>query len=144
MLDQLHERYGCDPQEMLVDGNFAAKDAITDAADEHHCTVYAPLKDEEKQRKKGVDPHARKPGDSDAVAAWRQRMGTDAAKQVYQLRAQTAEWVNAICRNRGLRQMPVRGRSRCRNIALLHALTHNLFQALRLRATATAKAAAAT
>jgi len=144
MLDQLHERYGCDPQEALVDGGFATKDAITDAADEHHCTVYAPLKDEEKQRNKGVDPQARKPGDSEAVAAWRKRMGTDAAKEIYKLRAQTAEWVNAICRNRGLRQMPVRGRSRCRNIALLHALTHNLFQALRLRAAAAAKETAAT
>ena len=30
------------------------------------------------------------------------RMGTEVAKEIYRLRAQTAEWVNAQSRNRGL------------------------------------------
>jgi hypothetical protein len=37
-----------------------------------------------------IDPHRPKPGDSDAVAAWRIRMGTDDAKQIYTQRAATA------------------------------------------------------
>ena len=94
MLDQLKERYGRVPSEGLVDGGFATKQAIEYAA-EHGCTVYAPIKAEEKKRAAGEDPYAPKKGDSDAVATWRIRMGTEAAKLIYRLRAQTAEWVNA-------------------------------------------------
>jgi hypothetical protein len=132
MLDQLNDRYEELPNEALVDGGFATKGAIDQAA-ERGCTVYAPIRDEEKQRKQGKDPHARTKRDSDATAAWRERMGTEEAKQIYRLRAQTAEWVNAQCRNRGLWRMPVRGRPRCRMIALLFAITHNLVVAGKLR-----------
>ncbi len=135
MLDQFDERYERVPNEALVDGGFATKNAIDHAAD-RGCTVYAPVKDEEKQKGEGKDPHARKPWDSDATAAWRERMGTEEAKQIYRLRAQTAEWVNAQCRNRGLWRMPVRGQPRCRIIALLFAITHNLIVAARLRTAA--------
>ena len=48
------------------------------------------------------DPHQPLPDDSPAVAAWRVRMGTSAAKELYKDRAATAECVNAIARNRGL------------------------------------------
>jgi transposase len=139
MLDQLKERYEQVPDEALIDGGFATTSTIDQAA-ERGCTVYAPVKDEEKQRAEGKDPHARKTWDSDATAAWRNRMGTETAKSIYRLRAQTAEWVNAQCRNRGLRHMPVRGQPRCRIIALLFAITHNLFVAEKLRL-ATAKKA---
>jgi transposase len=132
MLDQLEERYDRLPDESLVDGGFASVDAIEDA-DDRGCVVYAPLKDEEKQRAAGKDPHARKKGDSDAVARWRRRMGTVPAKVIYRLRCQTAEWANAQCRNRGLWQMPVRGQPRCRNVALLFAIAHNLVVGRRLR-----------
>ncbi len=134
MLDQVAERCGRNPAEVLVDGGFATKDSITDATDNHACTIYAPLNSEQKQLDKGQDPYAPKRGDSPAVADWRQRMSTAAAKQTYRLRAQTAEWVNALCRNRGLQQMPVRGKSKCRIVALLYAITHNLMQAANLRA----------
>jgi transposase len=133
MLDQLEERYEQMPNEALVDGGFATKDAI-DQADQRGCTVYAPIRAEEKKRADGEDPYARKKGDSDAVAAWRSRMGTEAAKLIYRLRAQTAEWVNAQARNRGFWFMPVRGRERCRTVALLYAIAHNLVVGERLRA----------
>jgi|SRR5271154_4259960 len=133
MLDQLQERYDRLPDEALVDGGFASLAAI-DAASQAGCTVYAPLKEEEKQLNAGSDPYAKKKGDSDAVAAWRARMGTAAAKGIYKLRCQTAEWVNAMARNRGMQQMPVRGQSKCRTVAAIYAITHNLMQALKLRA----------
>ena len=60
-------------------------------------------------------------------------MGTDTAKAIYRLRSQTAEWVNALARNRGFHQMPVRGLARCRAVVVLYAITHNLMQALKLR-----------
>jgi transposase len=133
MLDQLEERYERVPPEALVDGGFATVDAI-EQADERGCTVYAPVKDEDKQRAAGKDPHAPKKGDSDAVGRWRSRMGTEAAKLIYRLRCQTAEWVNAQCRNRGLWHMPVRGLGRCRIVALMYAIAHNLVVGERLRA----------
>jgi transposase len=136
MLDQLEERYDRVPGEALTDGGFATVTAIEKAA-ARKCTVYAPLKDEEKQRESGQDPHARKKGDSDAVAEWRSRMGTEAAKLIYRLRGQTAELVNAQCRNRGLWHMPVRGRPRCRIVGLLYAIAHNLVVVERLRSAPT-------
>ncbi len=139
MLDQLEEHYDQTPEEALVDGGFASLETINQAA-ERGCTVYAPLKDEEKSLAKGKDPYAPKKGDSQAVAAWRARMGTLAAKLVYRLRCQTAEWVNALCRNRGLRQMPVRGQAKCRTIAALYAIAHNVVRAVTLRAKAAAMA----
>jgi transposase len=136
MLQQLKRRYGQTPREALVDGGFASLHAV-DAAAHAGCTIYAPLKDEEKQRQAGQDPYAAKKGDSEAVAQWRARMGTTVAKAIYRLRCQTAEWVNAMARNRGLWRMPVRGPSACQTIGVLYAITHNLLRTAQLRAEAT-------
>jgi transposase len=133
MLDQLEKRYERLPDEILVDGGFASLDAI-EATENRGCVVYAPVKNEENQRKAGQDPYARKKKDSDATAAWRKRMGEEASKVLYRLRSQTAEWVNALCRNRGFWQMPVRGRTRCRMVATLYAITHNLIHQGNVRA----------
>jgi transposase len=133
MLEQVQERTGRTPPEGLVDGGFAALEAI-EAAAKQGCTVYAPLKDEHKQLRAGKDPYAAKKGDSKAVAAWRARMGTAAAKAIYRLRCQTAEWVNAMCRNRGFQQMPVRGKVKCRIVATLYAIAHDLLRGVTLRA----------
>lgn len=137
MIDQLQQRCGQAPGEMLVDGGFASTAAIDDAA-ARGVIVYAPLKEEAKQLAAGKNPHVRKPGDSDAVAAWRARMGTELAKAVYRLRCQTAEWVNAQARNRGLQRMPVRGQTKCRAIAVLYAIAHNIVVAGRLQQARTA------
>ncbi len=132
MLDQLHKRYDKTPEEALVDGGFSNKDAVEQAA-ERGCLVYSPLKEEQKQLDAGKNPYAKKKGDTPAVAAWRERMGTAAAKVIYRLRAQTAEWVNAMARNRGFWQMPVRGQSKCRTVATIFAITHNLMQGAKLQ-----------
>jgi hypothetical protein len=79
------------------------------------------------------DPHAPLPGDSPAIAAWRERMGTEQAKDIYKQRASTAECVNAIARNRGLRQFTVRGLQKARSVLLWYALAHNLMRAAFLR-----------
>jgi hypothetical protein len=81
----------------------------------------------------------RKKGDSQAVAAWRERMGTAAAKLIYRLRCQTAEWVNALCRNRGFWHMPVRGQPKCRTVAVLYAIVHSIVWGEKLRAKAAAE-----
>jgi transposase len=135
MIDQLEERYGRIPDEMLADGGFTSLDSI-DSVEARGCAVYAPVKDAEKQERAGKDPYARKPKDTDATAAWRERMGEAASKVLYRLRGQTAEWVNALCRNRGFQQMPVRGAVRCRITATLFAVAHNLIQQGNVRAAA--------
>jgi hypothetical protein len=61
-------------------------------------------------------------------------MGEEASKVIYRLRSQTAEWVNAMCRNRGFQRMPVRGRTRCQIVATLYAITHNLIHQANVRA----------
>jgi Transposase DDE domain len=71
-------------------------------------------------RHRGGDPH-RKP-DAPGVAAWRERMGTDAAKVIYRLRTATVEWTNALARNRDLGQFRVRGLARVHSVLLWYAL----------------------
>lgn len=134
MLQQLEQRYGQTPREALVDGGFASHDDIERAAEKHHCQVFSPLKNEKQELAAGRDPYAPKRGDSEVIAQWRERMGTKEAKEIYRLRSPTAEWVNAQARNRNLWRMPVRGLAKCRIIAVLYALAHNLLQAVALRA----------
>jgi transposase len=132
MMDQVEERYGTIPPEYLVDGGFAQHDQIESVSvPEVGCTVYAPVP---KPKDPKVDRHAAKPGDSAAVAAWRERMGTDQAKEIYKERAATAECVNALARGRGLICVLVRGLAKVKAIALWYALAHNLLRAARLRA----------
>lgn len=142
MLDQLEENYDKSPQEALVDGGFAAHDDLEYAAEEHQCRVFAPIKNEQKELAAGRDPYLPKKGDSPAIAEWRERMGTAEGQEIYRLRPQVAEWVNAQARNRDLRQMPVRGLAKCKIVAVLYALAHNLWEAVKLRAAAAVAAAA--
>ena len=134
MVQQHQDRYGRTPEEFLADGGFAQLDAIEQvSAVAVGTTVYAPL---QKARKEGRDPYQPLPGDSEAIAAWRRRMGTAEAKEIYKQRAATAECVNAISRNRGLRQFLVRGLQKVRTVVLWFALAHNLMRAVALRAQA--------
>jgi len=117
-----------------VDGGYVKKDDFDRAVQpDLGCVVYAPVA---KPRSTMTDPFAPKAGDSDAVIAWRQRMATPEAKKIYMERAATAECVNALARNRGLRLLPVRGRLKVRAVALLYALVHNVMRAAALRAAA--------
>jgi len=63
-------------------------------------------------------------------------MGTPEAKQIYKERSSTVECVNAISRNRGLRQFLVRGLRKVRAVALWFAIAHNLMCVVALRAQA--------
>jgi len=134
MIEQHQERYGRKPKEALVDGGFAQLEVIEEVSSaDGGTTVYAPV---QKPRKEGRDPHQPLPGDSAAIAEWRQRMGTPAAKEIYKERAATAECVNAISRNRGLQQFLVRGLEKVRTVVLWFAIAHNLMRAVALRAKA--------
>jgi transposase len=132
MLNQIEERFGQKPREMLADGGFATVQAI-DEAERNGTKVYAPVKKEQKQLDEGKDPYARKKSDTDATAQWRLRMGTEEAKTIYKLRASTAEWVNAQVRNRGTYAVRVRGREKVLVIMLWQAIAHNFGRMQNLR-----------
>jgi transposase len=130
MVDQLLKSYGRAPTDILVDGGFPSNKAIDAVASPPNgCTVFAPV---QKPKDPSRDPHLPLPGDSPAVATWRRRMGTELAKAIYKLRAQTAECVNALARNRGLTRFLVRGLRKVRTIALWFALAHNVNRAVAL------------
>jgi transposase len=134
MAQQMQQRYGQTPTEVLADGGFAVHDDIEVLHQQYQAQVYAPVKDEEKKREKGEDPFTPRRGDSEGVKLWRQRMGTAEAKAIYKERAATAEWVNAGARNRGCYQVRVRGRLKVLAVALWQALAHNLLRAAPLLA----------
>ena len=137
MMDQIQRRYGKQPDEGLADGGFVKLSEIT-RLETAGITMYLPVMEQEQKRAKGIDPFARMKGDTEQVAAWRQRMGTTAAKTIYSQRASSAELTNAGCRNRGLTQFPVRGLAKVKAVALWHAIAHNFQRSLQLIASLSA------
>lgn len=123
MVEQVSARGGSAPDEWLVDGGYPAHGQLDAAAAQ--TTVYAPVP---KPKDDTADPHAPKATDSEAVAAWRVRMGSEQAKTIYKARAATAECVNALARNRGLTRLQVRGLAKAKNVVLLFALAHNVMR----------------
>jgi transposase len=136
MIDQLQERYGLTPSEILVDGGFAGLKDI-EKASESGTVIYAPVA---KPKDKTRDPYVPLATDSSAVAQWRQRMGTPEAKEIYKQRASTVECVNALARNRGLQRLLVRGQHKARAVFLWFAIAHNMMRSLSLNAELAAQA----
>lgn len=122
MVDEVERRTGKRPKEWLVDGGYASL-ADIQAAGEQGVKVLAPVP---QPKSADVDPHQPKHGDEAHVAAWRRRMGTKAAKDVYKLRAATSECTNADLRShRGLQRLPVRGMENTLTVGLWMAITYN-------------------
>lgn len=129
MLDQIEERYEVTPADVLVDGGFINLEGIARIED-RGCRIYGPVptpRDPER------DPHRPRPHDTPPVARWRKRMGRATAKEIYKLRASTSECVNAIARNRGLRQLTVRGRRKVRAVALWYVLVQSMMRGFALQ-----------
>jgi hypothetical protein len=124
MLEQVESRSGQVPEEWLMDGGYN-KHSTIETLSAKGLTVYTPVT---KPRGEPVrDPYQPLPSDSAKIAEWRQRMGSEEAKQIYQERASIIEWVNAQARSRhGLQQLPVRGLAKAKSIGLWIAVTHNL------------------
>ena len=129
MRKQVEQRTGTRPIEYLVDGGYAQHEAI-DEAQEEQVTLYAPVP---KPRKEGQDLHLPQKNDSEAVIAWRQRMGTVEAKELYKQRAATIETVNADAKtHRALDRFVVRGLPGVLGCALLFALSYDILRLIAL------------
>lgn len=127
-LDQVERRFGQRPKEALADGGFAKLDDIETVQEE--TTVYVPVMASKDATRGRHEPRAT---DSEAVAAWRQRMATEAARVIYKQRAATIELANAQARNHGLVRFVVRGRVKALAVATWHAVAHNLRRSFQLR-----------
>lgn len=113
------------PKEYLMDGVFVKLESIEKAAT---CgvKVFSPSQE---SRRKDIDATKPKKNDGPGVAAWRQRMGTERAQEIYKDRAATAERTNADLRTwRGLDSLPVRGIGKVLCVALWSAITFNLMR----------------
>jgi len=128
MAEQVLERYGRLPEKWLADAGYTYHRDI----ERLHGSVeiYAPPQ----RFSKTEDPCTPRPNDSEAIVSWKRRMASAAGQAMYRKRLPAAEGVNALARNRGLQQFPVRGRKRARSALLIYVLAHNMNRSWNLRA----------
>jgi len=122
MVKQVVKRTQQLPKKWLIDGGFVKLTAI-ETLDVLGVTVFGPVPE---PKDKSRDRYAPLPTDSDIIAQWRQRMGTEEGKATYKQRS-LVELPNAHARSRyGIQQVRVRGRRKVHCVALWVAITHNL------------------
>lgn len=125
MRQQVEERTGKKVEEQLMDGAYLRMRDIEDGHREK-VKLYVPPKPAIKPKNRGRELEI-KPGDSEAVREWKQRMASEEGKEIYKQRAATSETVNADLRTyRGLTQILVRGLDKSRCVALWCALAYNV------------------
>ena len=126
MLNEIERRTGRTPDQLLADGGYVNRASI-DEVTRRGAIVIAPVM-ASKNGRAATTPRA---GDSLAVALWRVRMGTDAAKAIYKQRGAIAEWVHADSRtHRTLTQLALRGTRKVHAWVLWAALAHNMLRAM--------------
>jgi IS5 family transposase len=96
---------------------------------------FVDLKDIQTLEERGIEVYAPPKETKKSVASkngweqgWRERMTTQAAKEVYKQRAATAEWANAQVSQHGVSQFRVRGVAKVTAVMLLVVLAHNLLR----------------
>ena len=136
MVDEIVERYGQTPQNLLVDTHYAtAEDIAALAAHPAGAVrVFAPPPSESDDVKpKTLARRAKKRAqEPESVKEWRSRMTTPEARAAYGVR-KFIERINGNLKNHGFGFVPVRGLIKAQAVALWHALAHNLVTVQRLR-----------
>jgi transposase len=131
--DEIRRRTQTTPDDYIVDGGFAGRDAVQALTNEGP-TVYAGLKKPKDDRN---DPHEPKPQDNAAYAALRKRMKSNEAKQIYAQRGALIETINAdLEEHRGLRAFRVRSLPKVTTVVLWAAIAYNVMRWISLTATA--------
>jgi transposase len=121
MLTQIEARTGALPKKLLADANHANHGCIRRCAELGvEAIIPVPARSQTPGSK----------GDHDApIAAWRERMSTDEAKESYRARASLCELPNAhLKQHQGLAQVLVRGVDKVTCVGILAALSANLLQ----------------
>ena len=122
---QVEKRTGGKVQEHLLDGGYVRYDDIEEA-EEQGVALFMTPKGARNPARRGQELHP-KPGDSEAVKAWKQRMQSEEGQRIYKQRGATSETLNADLRTyRGLGRLTVRGLAKIRCVVLWCALAYNL------------------
>lgn len=132
LLRRVQDEQGSLPEEVLADSGFVDAEDI-DHLEEAGVGVVMPPKNAKKELQAGKDPYAPKRRDQARVAAWRARMGTAAAQEVYRQRCGPAERVHAWMEQRQWRRFRLRGLVKACVEGLWQALAHNVSRLLVLR-----------
>jgi hypothetical protein len=125
MREQVEQRSGRAVEQHLLDGGYLRVQDI-EHAHEQGVELFVPPKPARQPPRRGRELEP-KPGDSEAVLAWKRRMASEEGKEIYRQRAATSETVNADLRSyRGLTQLTVRGLAKAKCVALWCALAYNV------------------
>jgi transposase len=125
MREQVEQRSGRKVEQHLLDGGYLRLTDI-EGAHEQGVEVFLPPKPARNPERRGRELEP-KPGDSQAVLAWKRRMASEEGQEIYRQRAATSETVNADLRSyRGLTQLTVRGLPKIQCVALWCALAYNV------------------
>lgn len=125
MRQQVERRTKGRVKQQLLDGGYLRMDDLK-RAHQQDVELFVPPKPARNPANRGRELEP-KPGDSEAVRAWKQRMSSEPGKQIYKERAQTSETINGDLRTyRGLTQMNVRGLDKMKCVALWCALAYNV------------------
>lgn len=121
MRKQVESRTQEKVKEHVMDGGYVGLASVEEAAAEG-VDVYAPPP----EPRKGGDPYQPKKGDSEAIAQWRQRMGTEPAKEIYKGRLGIERVNGDVKEHRGFRAVNVRGLAKVRSVSLMVAVAFNI------------------
>jgi transposase len=125
MREQVEQRSGGKVEQHLLDGGYLRM-ADLEQAQQQGVELFVPPKPARNPQLGGRELEP-KPGDSEAVLAWKRRMASAEGQQIYRQRAATSETVNADLRShRGLTQLTVRGLAKAKCVALWCALAYNV------------------
>lgn len=125
MRQQVEQRTGGKVEQHLVDGGYLRMQDIEEA-ESGGVELFVPPRParNKSNRDRELEP---KPGDSEAILAWKERMASESGKEIYKQRAATSETVNADLRtHRGLSQILLRGLDKSKCVVLWCALAYNL------------------
>ena len=109
------------PNKWLADSAYANKADAEDAEGFSETTLYSPPVSNGK-----ADALTPRKTDNTAMINLRKRMGEENSAIIYKERAETAEFANAVAKNRGMGKLLVRGLNNALNMAFLYALAHNM------------------
>jgi transposase len=125
MRQQVEQRTGGKVEQHLVDGGYMRIEDIVQAH-QQGVELFVPSKPARNPENRGRELEP-KPGDAEAIQAWKRRMASKEGQEIYKQRAATSETVNADLRTyRGLAPFTVRSLNKIKCVTLWCALAYNL------------------